>query len=83
MKKTSFIDCSMKETDLAEADLSGSLFKNCDLLHANFMHTMLEKADFRSAINYAIDPEQNKIKKAKFSYVGVVGLLSKYDIDIE
>ncbi|HUZ61183.1 MAG TPA: hypothetical protein VMU83_20575 [Hanamia sp.] len=31
------------------------------------MRTNLEKADFRSAFNYSIDPELNEIKKAKFS----------------
>jgi fluoroquinolone resistance protein len=43
----------------------------------------LEKADLRTAYNYSIDPSINKIKKAKFSLPGVVGLLSKYDIEIE
>ena len=42
--------------------------------------TILEKADFRTAKNYSIDPEQNRLKKAKFSLSGVVGLLRKYDI---
>jgi hypothetical protein len=43
----------------------------------------LEKVDFRTAVNYAFDPNSNKIKKAKFSLMGLAGLLSKYDIDIE
>jgi len=30
-----------------------------------------------------IDPEVNRIKKAKFSVSGVPGLLNKYDIEIE
>jgi fluoroquinolone resistance protein len=44
---------------------------------------LLEKADFRTAYNYSIDPEKNRIKKAKFSIFGVTGLLDKYDIEIE
>lgn len=83
MKKTNFIDCSIREVDFAEADLTMSVFKNCDLLNAGFMRTILEKVDFRTAINYSFDPELNKIKKAKFSYSGVAGLLNKYNIDIE
>lgn len=83
MKKTSFIDCSLKETDFTETDLTNAIFKNCDLLNASFTGTILEKADFRTARNYALDPEMNKIKKAKFSFPGIAGLLSKYDIDIE
>ena len=83
MKKTSFIDCSLKETDFTETDLSMAIFKNCDLLNACFMHSVLEKTDFRTAKNYVLDPEMNKIKKAKFSLAGIAGLLAKYDIDIE
>jgi fluoroquinolone resistance protein len=83
MKKTSFVDCSLKDVDFAEVDLSGSIFKNCDLLNASFMQTILEKADLRTAINYSLDPELNKIKKARFSQFGIAGLLVKYNIDIE
>jgi hypothetical protein len=43
----------------------------------------LEKADFRSAFNFSIDPEMNRMKKAKFSRTGVFGLLHKYNIEIE
>ena len=83
MKKTNFIDCSIKEVDFAETDLSMAIFKNCDLLNTSFMRTNLEKTDFRSAVNYSFDPELNKIKKAKFSSEGISGLLMKYNIDIE
>ncbi|MEO6316386.1 MAG: pentapeptide repeat-containing protein [Chitinophagaceae bacterium] len=82
MKKTLFADCSLKDTDFTETDLTGAVFKNCNLLQAAFVHAVLEKADFRTATNYALDPEMNKIKKAKFSYSGIAGLLAKYDIDI-
>ncbi len=83
MKKTGFTNCSLKEVDLEEADLSAATFNNCDLMNARFIHTILEKADFRTATNYSFDPEINKIKKAKFAYHGISGLLAKYDIDIE
>jgi len=83
MKKTTFNDCSLKEVDFEEADLSMAVFNNCDLLHTHFIRTVLEKADFRTAVNYSLDPEINKIKQAKFSYMGIAGLLDKYNIDIE
>lgn len=83
MKKAFFENCSLKQVDFSHADLSGAVFKNCDLLHAIFIQTNLEKADFRTAKGYSFDPEQNKIKKAKFSYSDVGGLLAKYHIDIE
>ena len=37
----------------------------------------------RTAYNYAIQPDSNRIKKARFSLQGVRGLLEKYDIVIE
>jgi uncharacterized protein YjbI with pentapeptide repeats len=83
MKKTNFIDCFLKEVDFTEADLTASSFKNCDLSNAVFRQTILEKVDFTTARNYVLDPEVNKIKKAKFSFPDVAGLLTKYNIDIE
>ncbi len=38
---------------------------NCDLNRAVFDNSILEKADFRTSLNYSIDPELNRIKKAK------------------
>ena len=83
MKKTIFKGCSLKEADFEETDLTHAVFNICDLLHATFNRTILEKTDFRTATNYSFDPELNRIKKAKFSYLGIPGLLAKYDIDIE
>jgi fluoroquinolone resistance protein len=83
MKKTKFIECSLKEVDFSEVELTESIFMTCDLLGAVFENTILVKADLRGALNYNIDPEQNKIKKAKFAYPGLIGLLDKYEIIIE
>ena len=44
---------------------------------------MLEKADFRGAFNYSLDPELNRIKGARFSPAGLAGLLGKYGIRID
>jgi hypothetical protein len=60
-----------------------AVFAECDLSRAVFQAGILEKTDFRSAFNYTIDPELNKLKKAKFSRSGLAGLLEKYNIDIE
>lgn len=83
IKKTVFKNSALQETDFAEADLTSAVFDNCNLVQAVFDRTTLEKADFRNSYNYSIDPETNRIKKAKFSISGVSGLLDKYDIDIE
>jgi fluoroquinolone resistance protein len=83
LKKTIFSNSTFAETDFAEADLTGSVFSNCDLGKTIFENSILEKADFRTSYNYSINPEVNRIKKAKFSTAGIAGLLCKYDIEIE
>ncbi len=80
LKKTSFRDCSIKQADIAECDLSEAMFVNCDLLQTNFDRNNLMKADFRTATNYAMSPNTNKLKKAKFSVNGLAGLLGEYDL---
>ncbi len=82
MKKTNFNDCELQEVDFTETDLSLVNLSQCNLMNATFDRSNLERADFSSAINYTIDPEINFLKKAKFSTNGLVGLLSKYGIDI-
>jgi uncharacterized protein YjbI with pentapeptide repeats len=83
IRKTHFIDCVLKEVDFERADLTSSVFKNCDLVGARFINTILEKADFRSAINFSIDPEINIMKKARFTSTNLAGLLYKYNLDVE
>jgi len=82
-KGTKFKDCSMIETDFTEADLTDALFQNCNLNRAFFDRTILKNADLRTSYNFIIDPDNNNIKKARFSVHGLPGLLAKYDIRIE
>lgn len=82
MKKVSFggsklNDCHFTNTNLIGADfggvnLSGTIFHKCDL----------SMADFTTAIQYDIDPQTNKIKKAKFSLPEALGLLRCFDVVI-
>jgi fluoroquinolone resistance protein len=83
IKKTVFRNTTLHETDFTDTDLTGAVFERCDLARATFENTTLEKADLRTAFNYSIDPEINRIKKAKFSRDGIAGLLEKYEIVIE
>lgn len=80
---TTFHGCDLHEADLSGADLSSTVFSDCDLTGAIFDGTNIEKADLRTAHNYIIDPENNRIKRAKFSVPAVAGLLSKYNIEID
>ncbi len=81
--KTVFRNCRLQEADLVQADLSGSIIDNCDLAGTIFDGTNLEKADLRNSYNYSINPDNNRIRKAKFSLAHIAGLLDKYDITIE
>ncbi len=83
LKDIKFNKCKLEEVEFVESDLTNSVFINCDLVGAVFENTILEKADFRTSYNYSINPETNRIKKAKFSIQGIVGLLDKYDIEVE
>jgi uncharacterized protein YjbI with pentapeptide repeats len=82
LKNCIFKNSRIIETDFTGTDLSGALFHNCDLDRSIFFRTNLESADFKDSVNYLIDPENNKIKRARFSISGITGLLNKYDIDI-
>jgi fluoroquinolone resistance protein len=83
LKNTRFENCRMHEVDLTEANLQGSVFVACDLLGATTDHTDLEGADLTTAFNYSIDPERNRLRKARFSLAGIPGLLHKYGIEVE
>lgn len=81
--KTIFKDVQLQEADFTDADISGATLDNCDLSGATFDNTNLEKADLRTAVNYSIHPESNKIKKARFALPGIAGLLDRYGIIID
>ncbi|MDO5968196.1 pentapeptide repeat-containing protein [Flavivirga aquimarina] len=83
LPKTVFNKSKLQEVDFTECDLNTSIFDNCDLLNAVFKNTNLQNTDLRSSFNFIIDPENNKIKGAKFSLESVKGLLIKYNIKIE
>lgn len=75
-----FHDCNLTEVDFTEAILIDSTFNNCNLGGAIFDNTHLERADFRTAVNFQIDPASNKMNGAKFSINGLANLLMKYKL---
>lgn len=83
MAKTPFLRSSLKSVDFSGSDLTRSSFSNCDLMNTVFNKTILKEVDFLNAVNYTIDPEMNMIKGARFSLVGLTGLLNKYSIKVE
>lgn len=83
MKKIVFTNSVLKEVDFSECDLTEAKFLNCDLTRTIFDRSILDKADFSTAVNFEINPERNRIKKAVFSHAGLLGLLSKYDLVVK
>ncbi len=82
MPKTQFEKCRLREVNFSGTTLTKSIFENCDLDNAIFSDSKLDEVDFRTAINFKIDPERNILRKAKFTTIGLSGLLDKYDIKI-
>ena len=83
MKKTRFVNCSVKEADFSETALQEATFEQSDLTGSVFQYCNLEKTDFRTAINFSIDPEHNRMKGARFSAYSLAGLLGKYGLNVE
>lgn len=78
-----FTNCSLKEADFTAADLTNAVFDNCNLHRSMFDNTQLKGADLSTSFNFEIDPEENNIKKAKFSVHGLPGLLTRYNIVVK
>ena len=65
-KKRTILECTIADSDLSdcdftEADFSDTHFKEVTVHNCNF-----EKADFRSAIGYSINPLTNQMRNARF-----------------
>ena len=76
-------ECKAYEVDFRDADFTGANFSLTDFERSLFMHTKLYSADFSDAINYNIDPNENDIRKAKFTMPDVINLLHAFDIEID
>ncbi|MEI7595959.1 MAG: pentapeptide repeat-containing protein [Bacteroidota bacterium] len=83
LKKTKFLNTSLESVNFSDADLSDSKFENCNLMNTQFFHSILVKADFSTSKNIYLNPNDNKIGKAKFSLNQLPGLLAFYNIIVE
>ena len=83
IKESRFIKCNLENADFTLADVSKGTFEDSNLKNAVFDQTNLTESNFRTAINFRIDPELNKIRGASFSKDNLEGLLDKYQIKIK
>jgi uncharacterized protein YjbI with pentapeptide repeats len=75
--------CVARELELAHANLPEADLRGTDFAGARFLQTNLAKADLRGALNYALRPADNVLKKARFSMPEATTLLYGLDIVLE
>jgi uncharacterized protein YjbI with pentapeptide repeats len=78
--KAKFVECSIKSVLFIRCDMTGSTFDRCDLELAKFDDNTLNQADFSTSFNITLDPDVNRLKKAKFSLYSLPGLLTKHNL---
>jgi len=83
LKSSSFQSCNLESVDFGETSLENSSVIQCKLSDARFDRTDLQGADLTGSYDFQIDPEKNKIFKAKFSKETLMGLLHKYDLRVD
>lgn len=82
LKKSHFTECSIREAHFLKCELTGTAFRHCNLELTRFDDNDLSQVDFSTSYNLQINPDTNKLKKARFSLHNLPGLLTKYDLVI-
>lgn len=76
-------ECKAHDVDFRGCDLSNGRFILTDFQNSLFLNSKLYAADFTDAINYSINPQENDIRKGKYSMPDAINLLHYFDIEIE
>lgn len=76
-------NCKAHDVDFESCDLTGGNFAKTDLANTRFNSTKLNGCDFREAINYYINPNENSVAGANFSVPEVLNLLSSFGIRVD
>ncbi len=80
LKKARFLKTKVKNCDFIECDLREADFNGSSLELSVFQKCTVERADFRFAFDYAIDPATNRLSRARFrlpeaqSFLGFLGI---------
>lgn len=83
LRKSKIRSCTAREVEFAQANLTEVDARGTDFAGSTFSSTNLTKADLRGAINYSIRPNDNTLKKARFSLPEATSLLYGLDILLE
>lgn len=78
-----FSSCRFGDCTFDDCKLTGADFRGVPLGRTQFSRCDLRKADFRQAEEYGIDPANNQMQGARFSFPDVVALLNGFGIQIE
>lgn len=76
----SMLTCSAHDCEFSEAKLIKGVFSGSDFSGSKFSGADLSASDFSEALNYSINPNQVKLKKAIFSFPEAAALLNHLDI---
>lgn len=80
LPKLELTECTAREVDFTGANLTKAALARTDFLDSRFADTNLSGADLSHAINYAIDPTANRLKKTVFTLPEALSLLRAFDI---
>lgn len=80
MQGTLFRDCKAHEVAFMGVDLTKSVFHGTDLLGARFQDVVLVDADLSTAVHYHIAPQQNRLKRTKFSRDAALALAEELGV---
>jgi fluoroquinolone resistance protein len=80
LKKAKFINCIADEVDFTNCNLTQADFEGTELRNAIFSNCDLTQANFVKAVNYSINLNNNKTKKATFSLPEALSFLYSLDI---
>lgn len=83
LRSAEITECIAHNSDFENTNLTKADCRKTDFLNAKFSEADLSYADFTEAINYSINPNNTKIKKAKFSLPEAVSLLDAWDVYID
>ena len=82
MRGVQMTACAAHDVNFTDADLQEANCAKSDFMNSRFAGANLSGANFVGAINYRIDFQSTKIKKAKFSLPEALALLDALEIEI-